>query len=150
MSVPTRTTELAHIIYNAIDNKLYGILPACGYSTDVAVAEDYAPSWSYFAYRILHTFDSSLADYIQPFHAADPTRPKFSRMFNSDKKLLKKLFGTECPATWQDQLRWFLNIHRAELIDWLRKEGCLDVMTPEKDKKDEETKTYDKSTSVEA
>lgn len=46
-SIPTRTEELATMIYNVIKNNLHGIVPACGFY-DSKLGDNYAPSWFKF------------------------------------------------------------------------------------------------------
>ena len=124
-SVPTRTDELAQIIYNVIDNKLHGVLPACGfYSTKLGFC--YAPSWFGFGQKILFEYNDKLLEYLKPVQANDPSKPKFSRMYNVPCDMHEKFYGQHFPSTWTEQLRWFINTNRVELDRWLQSQGCLD------------------------
>ena len=125
VSVPTLTSELAQIIYCTIDNKLHGVLPACGfYSTKLGLC--YAPSWFDFGQQILFEYDDRLLEYLKPVQANDPTKPKFSRMLNVPCNMHEKFYGQQFPSMWTEQLRWFINVNRQEIVAWLKSQGCFD------------------------
>ena len=124
-SVPTCTTELAAIIYNVIKNKLSGTFPACGFY-DTSLGDDYAPTWFKFGQYILYEYDKTLCEFLKPVSADDPSKPKFSRMFNVDPKLHEKFYGSQFPATWKESLTWFINNNKLELDQWLQSQGCFD------------------------
>ena len=124
-SVPTRTEELAEIIYNVIKNKLSGIFPACGFY-DSSLGDDYAPSWFKFGQQILFEYDHSLVEDLKPIVANDPSKPKFSRMLNVEPKLHEKFYGNQFPSTWKEHLRWFINNNKLQLDQWLQSQGCFD------------------------
>ena len=92
-SVPTRTEELATIIYNVIKNKLNGVFPACGFYNS-KLGDDYAPSWFKFGEQILFEYDDKLLKFLKPIVANDPSKPKFSRMLNVEPKLHEKFYGS--------------------------------------------------------
>ena len=124
-SIPTRTEELATMIYNVIKNNLHGIVPACGFY-DSKLGDNYAPSWFKFGQQILFEYDNSLLKFLQPVAANDPSKPKFSRMLNVPPKMHEKLYGHQFPSTWTEQLRWFIHINKYEIDKWLQSQGCFD------------------------
>lgn len=124
-SIPTRTEELATMIYNVIKNNLHGIVPACGFY-DSSLGDDYAPTWFKFGQQILFQYDNSLVKCLKPIMANDPSKPKFSRMLNVDPKLYEKFYGNKFPLTWKEHLGQFIRNNRLELDRWLQSQGCFD------------------------